>query len=258
MQEKTIKYLVAQLEACKETDCRVVHLHALGNVRIFTRFGVLNILKRYALNAGAKRESVAAMKALRDCVHYSLGVTGERLSEKMTTRLRQLLLRALYDASLETTSRLIAAELLTRYVDEEDGRIARELLRHLDTFPVELATIIWKRAIVGVQRSQLVKGEVKATDWRMHAKALSGSSASFQYVMGGTGHCNASYGVFLELLKGKLPKETNFNVEISSDGGNGGSVSVQDIVGVGLFARGLQSFAGELLLNLLVHFSKQI
>jgi len=56
--------------------------------------------------------------------------------------------------------------------------------------------------------------------------------------MGGTAHCNASYGVFLELLKGKLPKETNFNVELGSH------QVVQDIVNVGLFARGLKSFAG--------------
>ena len=79
----------------------------------------------------------------------------------------------------------------------------------------------------------------RAGDWQLHSTALSGSSASFKYVMGGTGYCNASYGVFLELLKGKLPKETNFNVDISS-----GAV-VQDIINVGLFARGLQSFAGK-------------
>lgn len=229
---------MGQLEGCKEADCRVVHLHALGNVRIFTRFGVLNVLKKYALNSSAKRESVAAMKALRDCIHYSMGVAGEKLSEKMTTRLRQLLLRILYDSSLETTSRLIAAELLTSYVDE-DGRIAIELVRQLHSFPIELATMLWKRAILNSKALPNLASEPKATDWQMHSKALSGSSASFKYVMGSTGSCNASYGVFLELLKGKLPKETNFNVEIGSDG------VLQDIVGVGLFARGLQSFAGK-------------
>lgn len=194
------------------------------------------------------------MKALRDCIHYSLGVAGERPSEKMNTRLRQLLLRILYDSSLETTSRLIAAELLTSYLDE-DGRIALQLVRHLHSFPTELATIIWKRAILdssGGLKSNgaggALRSEPRATDWQMHSKSLSGSSASFKHVMGGTGSCNASYGVFLELLKGKLPKETNFNVEIGSDGG-----LLQEIVGVGLFAKGLQSFAGKQI-RLLKHF----
>lgn len=231
VQEKTVKYLIQQLDGCKETDCRVVYLHALGNARILSKFGVVNVLKKWALSSG-KRESVAAMKALRDTMDYIASAPAEETaySEKMKTRLRQLLLRVVYDATFETTSRLIAAELVAKYVDES-GLIIGELVQHLDTFPPELATMIWKRAVGS-------RPTARDGDWQLQSKALSGSSASFKYVMGGTGHCNASYGVFLELLKGKLPKETNFNVEI----GNGDLV--QDVVNVGLFARGLQSFAG--------------
>ncbi len=51
---------------------------------------------------------------------------------------------------------------------------------------------------------------------------------------------NASYQILMELLnKGKLLKESAFDVELSSPNGYS-----QHLLTVGMFARGLQSFAG--------------
>lgn len=238
--EKIIKQLQRDLDSCKDVECRIVYLHALGNTRIISKFGMLNTLKRYVINGG-KRESVAAMRAMRDCVETEFESNAFDMNEKLSIRLRQLLVRILYDSNLETTTRLIASELLANVVDR-DGDITIELIKHLDKFPSELATMIWKRAVQNVllKRRQNRLPGVKSENWHLHSKILSGSSASFRYVMGGTGYANASYGVFLELLKGKLPKETSFNVDISRD-----NQMYQDIINVGLFARGLQSFAGE-------------
>lgn len=243
-----IKYLIHELDACKDTECRIVYLHSIGNARIITKYGVLHVLKKYAINSG-KRESVAAMKAMRDCIALEFrslatevdgggNVTISANYERQIVRLRQLLLRVVYDSSLETTSRLIAAELLATYIDKH-GDITYELVQHLETFPSELATMIWKRAVQIVRSRTAVATGSRYTDWNLHSKILSGSSASFRYVMGGTGYANASYGVLLELIKGKLPKESSFKVDLSS------GPLTQDVINVGLFARGLQSFAGE-------------
>lgn len=228
------------MDSCKDVECRIVYLHALGNTRIISKFGMLNTFKRYVIN-GRKRESVAAMRAMYDCVKTEFESNTVDINEKLSIRLRQLLVRIVYDSNLETTARLIASELLANVVDRQ-GDITIELIKHLDKFPSELATMIWKRAVKNVllKRRQNRLPGVKTENWHLHSKILSGSSASFRYVMGGTGYANASYGVFLELLKGKLPKETSFNVDISR-----GDQMHQEIINVGLFARGLQSFAGE-------------
>ena len=246
------------MDSCKDSDCRVVYLHALGNTRILTKQGIMHVFKKYATMSANKRESVAAMKALRDCLEFMhISGSSAELSDKLIVRLRQMLIRIVYDSTLETTSRLIAAELLAKFIDQ-NGKIIFELVQNLETFPSELATMIWKRAVLNARSSKnkftesssnldvSTKSPKQASDWHLHSKVLSGSSASFKYVMGGTGNANASYGVFLELLKAKLPKETSFNVEL-----NNGDV-VQDLINVGLFAKGLQSFAGKFFLNIII------
>ena len=223
------------MDVSKDTDARVAYLHALGNARILTKQGILHVFKKYAINSG-KRESVEAMKALRDCIEYTFNSGSNDLSDKLLTRLRQMFVRIVYDSTLETTTRIIAAELLANYIDN-DGQITLKLIQNIETFPVEMATMIWKRTVANLRKHKNNLSQL--SNWNLHSKVLSGSSASFKYAMGGTSSCNASYGVFLELLKGKLPKETNFYVDIGS-----GSI-VHDVINVGLFARGLQSFAGK-------------
>lgn len=51
---------------------------------------------------------------------------------------------------------------------------------------------------------------------------------------------NASYQIVMEMLnKGRLLKESAFDVELSSPNGY-----LQHLLSVGMFARGVQSFAG--------------
>jgi len=99
----------------------------------------------------------------------------------------------------------------------------------------ELATIIWNRAFSSAPTITSAHN-----NWHLHSTTLNGSSAAFRRVMGGTKSMNASYQILMELLnKGKLLKESAFDVELSSNGYS------QHLLTVGMFARGLQSFAGK-------------
>ena len=96
--------------------------------------------------------------------------------------------------------------------------------------------MIWNRAISpGPSISEA------HSNWHLHSTTLNGSSAAFKRIMGGTKTANASYQIVMELLnKGKLLKESAFDVELSSPNGY-----TQHLLTVGTFARGLQSFAGQ-------------
>ena len=106
----------------------------------------------------------------------------------------------------------------------------------------ELATMIWNRAISSVPSI----GDAHK-NWHLHSTTLNGSSAAFKKNMGGTRTANASYQIVMELLnKGKLLKESAFDVELSSTNGYS-----QHLLTVGTFARGLQSLAGQLALHII-------
>lgn len=242
LQEKVIKYLLTELDQCKSSDCRVVYLHALGNARMISKHGVFMALRKQAIDSG-KRESVAALKSMKLCLDEEFSSTDLESNIKFMSRLTNTLIRIVYDSSLDTTSRLIASELLSTHFDG-DGEILLKLMQHLDRFPVELATMIWKRAVEAVH-DKIVSNSTLArvyNDWNLHAKVLSGSSASFKYVMGGTRAANLSYGVDLEMLKGTLPKETLFKFDIDTED------STQEVISVGMFAGGLSSLAGGTLI----------
>lgn len=223
---KILKHLTNELDSCEETECRVVLLHAIGNSGV-VKHGVYQSIKKYALSG--KRESIAAMKALKEC----LEVSGS--DDKLNIRLRHLLLRVVYDHERETTSRLIAAELISKYLNDE--KTTRELIKHLPSFGNnELATIIWNRALASNPTITYPHN-----NWFLHSTTFNGSSAAFKRTMGGTKTMNASYHMFMELLnKGKLLKESSFDVELSSPEGYS-----QHLLTVEIFARGLQSFAGD-------------
>lgn len=223
-----MKHIIKEGEACQDDDCRVVALHAIGNAGSL-QHGVYQTLKKYTLS-GKARESIAAMKALRECVQRS-----GQLDEKSHKRLRHLLLRVVYDQGQDTTSRLIASEVITRHLGDKSA--AEELVRNLPNFGNnELATIIWTRAL-----SDAGSTTSAHNNWHLHSTTFNGSSAAYKRIMGGTKTMNASYQIIMELLnKGKLLKESAFDVELSSPDG----VS-QHLLSVGMFARGLSSFAGN-------------
>ena len=115
--------MTKELDLCKETECRVVLLHAIGNTGLL-RDGVYQSLKKYSIFG--KRESIAAMKALRQCLELT------QMDDKLRARLRHLLVRIVYDQNQETTSRFIAAELISKYLNDE--KTTKELIKHLPAF----------------------------------------------------------------------------------------------------------------------------
>lgn len=115
--------MIHELDSCKESDCKIVLLHAIGNAGLI-RDGVYQTIKKYTL--GEKRESIAAMKALRECL------SNFDLEDKAKPRVRTLLLRVLYDNDQDTSSRLIAAELISKYLNDE--KTTQELIKHLPSF----------------------------------------------------------------------------------------------------------------------------
>lgn len=116
------------MDSCQDTDCRVVVLHAIGNTGVI-KHGVYQTIKKYSLSG--KRESIAAMKALRECLDASQSV-----DDKLKQRLRHLLLRVVYDEDQDTTSRLIAAELISKQLNDE--KVTKELLKNLPSFGNDL------------------------------------------------------------------------------------------------------------------------
>lgn len=122
-----MNHLTKELEMCGDTECRVVILHAIGNSGVL-RHGVYQVLKKNLLVGN--RESIAAVKALRDCLQVMTTI-----DDKLRSRLRHLLLRVIYDQKQETTSRFIAAELISKYLRDE--KTVKELLKHLPAFGIK-------------------------------------------------------------------------------------------------------------------------
>lgn len=111
---EVINYICKEVDSCKDTDCRVALLHALGNAG-HLKFSI-GILERYALDSTGKRESIAAMKAIKDCLEDE-ALYGPLDDSKLIYRLRILVLKIVYDSNHESTSRIIAAEIIGELED---------------------------------------------------------------------------------------------------------------------------------------------
>mgnify|MGYP002717879747 CR=1 FL=1 len=231
LEDKIITHLVNELDNdCPDSDCRIVVLHAIGNSGIYGQ-KIHDSLKRFVLQG--KRESIAAMKSMKNCVEFTL--MNGKIDQKLMNQLVHLLVRVVYDHRQETTSRLIAAELISKHLNDE--KASHELIKNLPGFGNnELATIIWTKAF---NNGQTVTSSSLGNNWHLHSTTFNGSSAAFKKVMGGTKTINASYQITMELLKGKLLKESSFDVDLTDQFGNS-----QPILSVGLYARGLSSLAG--------------
>lgn len=101
----------------------------------------------------------------------------------------------------------------------------------------EMTTLMWKRAL---EQSLHYDAKKSVDNWYARSTMFNGSSASFVKSMGGTATAKAVYGVSIELGSGKLLKESAFDVAIADDA----TKRIETIISVGLFARGLSSFAG--------------
>lgn len=166
-----INYISKELDLCKETDCKVAILHALGNA------GHLKVsiatLEKYALDATGKRESIAAMKAIKDCLEDDVN-HGSLDDSNLIYRLRILVLKIVYDSNHESTSRIIAAEIIAKYLADEV--LSAQLLQQLPGFGNnEMATLMWKRALM---LSSSKEGPLN-NNWLIQSTLFNGTSSAF-------------------------------------------------------------------------------
>ena len=227
---KMEKLLLRELEACDrdDTDCRIVALLAMGNLG---RLGdqQFKAIKHQVLQFG-RRESNAAMKVLRDLLQNQ--PKGRALDQGFFSHLKKFLLQVVYDSSCETTSRVLAAEMIARFLP--DGLASEDLLMNLPSFGNnELATMIYSR-MQSLRPDSLPRHH---ENWHWKSCIINGSSTSFVKTMARTDSLNASYGVNVELLTKGVFKESSFDVFLDT------KQRTQDLFSLGIFARGLARFA---------------
>lgn len=230
LNEEVSKLLLDELPACHktETDCRIVVLQAIGNVGILGE-AQFQTIKDHVLNSG-RRESISAMKVLRDLLQNQ--AKNQHHTSGFYSSLKELLLRVVYDNSHETTARVLAAEMLVRFLPNSHASL--ELLNHLPSFGNhELATMIYSR-MQSLRPDSLAKHH---ENWYWKSCIINGTSTSFVRTMAKTDSLNASYGVNVE-NKGKLPKESSFDVFLDT------KERTQDLFSLGIFTRGLTNIMG--------------
>lgn len=224
--------LLNELKSChkEDTDCRIVVLQAIGNVGLLGDEQFL-ALKEQVFESG-RRESISAMRVLRDLLQNQ--AKDKPLGQKFYSDLKDLLLKVAYNDTQETTARVLAAEMIVRFIP--NSLVSEELLHHLPAFGnSELATMIYSR-MESLRPESLAKHN---HNWYWKSCIINGTSTSFVRTMAKTDSLNASYGVNVELLnKGKILKESSFDVFLDTE------KRTQDLFSLGIFARGLSSFAG--------------
>ncbi|RWS08553.1 hypothetical protein B4U79_03836 [Dinothrombium tinctorium] len=223
-----LKHLISELRSCVDSDCRVSLLYAIGNAGNLKLS--LNTLEKYSLNLKEKRESVAAIRALKECLNYN-----KSMDNKLINKVKSIAAKVVFDAKHETTSRIIASEIIAHYLN--DDILINSLLFDVANFDnFEMTTMIWTKALKALRKEK----PVTVNNWLLHSTIFNGTSSSFKRAMGETKTMNVTYGITMELLnRGKLLKESSFDVEIQ-----GHKSKSQHLLSVNLFARGLESFAG--------------
>lgn len=125
LSETVMQLIRKELSSCEEDECRIALMHALGNTGNLS--GSIDILETYALDTKGRRESIAAMKAIKECLEES-----DNLNQTLITRLRNLSLMIVYDNKHETTSRIIATEIIAKHLS--DSVSSERLLEFISDF----------------------------------------------------------------------------------------------------------------------------
>lgn len=125
-----VQLIIKELKSCAkdDVDCKLALLHALGNSG--NLLDSLSILEDFALETKGKRESIAAMKAVRDCLEDP--INQPLTNSSLIQRLRILSLKIVYDSSHESTSRIIAAEIIAKHLS--DSVLSGQLLKAVPEF----------------------------------------------------------------------------------------------------------------------------
>lgn len=227
--------LSKELNYCQDsswsTDCRVVMLLAMGNV------GYLDEAQFQAIQVqilgDGRRESIAAIRTLKDLLSHR--AKSNPFSDKFYKSLNDLMLRVVYDNTKETTARVIASEIIARFLPN-NLNVSEQLIRHLPAFRNrELATMIYSRTS-SLTREQDPRIESIGENWYWKSCITNGTSASFVRTLAKTEGLNASYAVNVELLdRKKLLKVSNFDVFLDT------KERTQDLFSLEIFTRGLSN-----------------
>lgn len=215
-----------------------------------------HILEPFAVNIKSKKESIFALRAIQDGLKF-LSETCERktmrefttqseddiqsdciskiIGKSLYQRLKRVIAQIVWDERHESTSRIIATEIITSHL--QDNVLVNSIMKDVETFEnFEMTTLMWNRAL---RERRSVENTHK--NWLIHSKLFNGSSASFKKQLAGTANMNAYYGISMELLtRGKLLKESSFDFELNANGSK-----PLHVLSVGLLARGLGSIAGD-------------
>lgn len=222
--------LLRELKSCgqSDTDCRIVIMQSIGNVGQLGH-EQFEALKNQVLQFG-RRESNTAMKIMLDLLQNQ--AKDKPMDGVFQAKLKDFLRRIVYDNSQETTSRVLAAEMIVRFVPSSIN--IDEMLENLPSFKNnELATMIYSR--IKSLRPETIN---KHHDWYWKSCIINGTSQSFVKTMARTDSLNASYGVNLELLNnGKVLRESSFDVLLET------KQRTQDLFSLGIFARGFEQLA---------------
>ncbi|RWS27644.1 hypothetical protein B4U80_04809, partial [Leptotrombidium deliense] len=173
-----MKHLNSELRSCTDSDCKVSLLYAIGNTGNLKLS--LNTLEKYALNLKQKRESVAAIRAIKDCLNYN-----QSIDNKLTNKLKALVAKVVFDKKHETTSRIIASEIITHHLN--DDILVNSLFRGVSDFDnFEMTTMMWTKALKAVK----VDAPPSVNNWLAHSTLFNGTSDSYKKAMGGTDTMN--------------------------------------------------------------------
>lgn len=121
--KRVVNLIMKELESCDDVDCKLALLTSLSNSgNLLDSF---DLLESFALDTKGKRESIAAMKVIKECLEDS---SNQPLSNStLNQRLRILSLKVVYDDKHESTSRIIAAEIIVRHI--KDPVLIAQLLK---------------------------------------------------------------------------------------------------------------------------------
>lgn len=280
LNNRVVQHLLSAFSSCKHIDCREAILVAIGNTGSLAL--PLSQLAQSATQQRSRREQVGALKAIKEGLEFNskhnpvvrllhqqlqhdtlrsdkdrkllqqIDFFGSGLSLKTYREVASLLVNVVHTTKAETTARILAGELIAKYFNGEPALLRRLLqeMRHFDNH--ELTTLLWAKIRPSCTTAR--HGDLWLDNWRWAPDVLNGSSTIFKRTLGSSSNVNVTYGVTMELLsKGKLLRETSFDIGIQGEDVNGhhdqpckhGATITQQLLEVLIFARGLGSFSGD-------------
>ncbi|XP_064638108.1 microsomal triglyceride transfer protein large subunit-like isoform X2 [Lineus longissimus] len=224
------EFLEQRLEACKEQDCRLHHLRALGNAGMPES---IPTLLRYGEGHTDQETCLAALQSLRR-------MERKYIDEEVKQIVTDMYFQTYHNYSVSV--RTLAATILIKYkptVDQLRNIIQSTISR--DEF--ETSTYIYKRILdVARQDSYLRKTLAVALKDKYtnnyYALSHNGTSSAFTGSLGETEDVDVKYGLFIENTKLGMLRRSSMDVTLD------GKRHSLPLISVGMYAEGMESVVG--------------